>query len=102
MRTVPQKRLSTKELRPFNCGAVEESLRVPWTARKSNQSILKEINPEDSLESAQQSVVSGPEKTPYVQSQFGGHEEIPHVQSKRNPSKMAGTERGHQRADRLK
>ena len=25
-------------------------LRVPWTARKSNQSILKEINPEDSLE----------------------------------------------------
>ena len=25
-------------------------LRVPWTARKSNQSILKEINPEGSLE----------------------------------------------------
>ena len=25
-------------------------LRVPWTARKSNQSILKEINPEYSLE----------------------------------------------------
>ena len=25
-------------------------LRVPWTARKSNQSILKEINPECSLE----------------------------------------------------
>ena len=25
-------------------------LRVPWTARRSNQSILKEINPEDSLE----------------------------------------------------
>ena len=25
-------------------------LRVPWTARKSNQSILKEINPEHSLE----------------------------------------------------
>ena len=24
-------------------------LTVPWTARKSNQSILKEINPEDSL-----------------------------------------------------
>ena len=24
--------------------------RVPWTARKSNQSILKEINPEYSLE----------------------------------------------------
>ena len=26
------------------------TLRVPWTARRSNQSILKEINPEYSLE----------------------------------------------------
>ena len=25
-------------------------LRVPWTERRSNESILKEINPEDSLE----------------------------------------------------
>ena len=31
-------------------GAEEESLGVPWTARRSNQSILKEINPEYSLE----------------------------------------------------
>ena len=29
---------------------VEEDLKVPWTARKSNQSVLKEINPECSLE----------------------------------------------------
>ena len=29
-------------------------------------------------------------------------EEIHHVQGKRNPSKTVGTERGHQRADRLK
>ena len=29
-------------------------------------------------------------------------EEIPHVQGKRNPSKMVGTERRHQRTDRLK
>ena len=28
----------------------EDSLRVPWTARRSNQSILKEISPEYSLE----------------------------------------------------
>ena len=33
----------------LNCGAGED-LRVPWTARRSNQSILKEINPEYSLE----------------------------------------------------
>ena len=25
-------------------------MRVPWTARRSNQLILKEVNPEDSLE----------------------------------------------------
>ena len=31
-------------------GGVEEDSRVPWTARKSNQSILKEISPEYSLE----------------------------------------------------
>ena len=29
---------------------LENALRVPWTARRSNQSILKEINPEYSLE----------------------------------------------------
>ena len=33
----------------LNCG-VGEDLRVPWTARRSNQSILKEINLEYSLE----------------------------------------------------
>ena len=31
-----------------------------------------------------------------------GREELPHVQGKRNPSKAVGTERGHQRADRLR
>ena len=33
----------------LNCGVGEDS-RIPWTARRSNQSILKEINPEYSLE----------------------------------------------------
>ena len=33
----------------LNCG-VGEDLRVPWTARRSNQSILKEITPGISLE----------------------------------------------------
>ena len=32
----------------LNCGVGEE--RVPWTARRSNQSILKEISPGCSLE----------------------------------------------------
>ena len=29
---------------------LEKTLESPWTARRSNQSILKEINPEYSLE----------------------------------------------------
>ena len=33
----------------LNCG-VGRLLRVPWTAKKSNQSILKEVSPEYSLE----------------------------------------------------
>ena len=33
----------------LNCG-VGEDLRVPWTARRSNQSIIKEISPGCSLE----------------------------------------------------
>ena len=40
---------SAEELMLLNCG-VGEDLRVPWTARRSNQSILKEISPECSLE----------------------------------------------------
>jgi len=38
-----------KELMLLNCGVGEDS-GVPWTARRSNQSILKEISPEYSLE----------------------------------------------------
>ena len=41
--------MSTEELMLFNC-CVGEDLRVPWTARRSNHSILKEISPGCSLE----------------------------------------------------
>ena len=37
-------------MRLSNCGAGEDSLRVFWTARRSKQSILKEINLGYSLE----------------------------------------------------
>ena len=43
------KRSSDEEFMLLNCG-VGEDLRVPWTARRVNQSILKEISPECSLE----------------------------------------------------
>ena len=42
------KKTEHEELMLSNCGA-GGVLRVPWTARISNQSILKEINPECSL-----------------------------------------------------
>ena len=41
--------MSTKELMLLNGSAAEDSW-VPWTARKSNKCILKEINPEYLLE----------------------------------------------------
>ena len=43
------RKLSAKELMLSNCGVGEDS-SVPWTARRSNQSILKEISPGCSLE----------------------------------------------------
>ena len=42
------RKLSAEELMFLNCGIGEDS-RVPWTARRSNQSILKEISPGISL-----------------------------------------------------
>ena len=45
----PQSRLRAKELMLLNCG-VGGLLRVPWTVRRSNQSVLKEISPKYSLE----------------------------------------------------
>ena len=42
--------MSTEEWMLLNYGVGTDSLRVPWTARRSNQSILKEISPEYSLE----------------------------------------------------
>ena len=47
------RKLSAKELMLLNCG-VGELLRVPWTAWRSNQSILKEISPGCSSEGAEE------------------------------------------------
>ena len=44
------RRLSVKEQMLLNCDAGEDFLRVPWMARRSNQSIVKEISPEYSVE----------------------------------------------------
>ena len=42
--------LSTEELMLLNCGVGKDSSESSWTARRPNQSILKEINPGYSLE----------------------------------------------------
>ena len=44
------KEVWASEIDAFELGCWRRLLSVPWTARKSNQSILKEINPEHSLE----------------------------------------------------
>ena len=41
---------NAEELMLLNCGVGRRLLRVPWTARRSDQSILKEISPDYSLE----------------------------------------------------
>ena len=43
------KKAEHQKIDTLNCGVGEDS-RVPWTARRSNQSILKEISLEYSLE----------------------------------------------------
>ena len=50
MRVGLWRKLSAEELMLLKCGVGEDSLRVPWTARRSNQSILKDISPGCSLE----------------------------------------------------
>ena len=44
------KKAEYQRIDAFNLWCWRRFLRVPWTARRSKQSILKEINPEYSLE----------------------------------------------------
>ena len=44
------KKAERQKMDAFELWCWRKLLRIPWTARKSNQSILKEINPEYSLE----------------------------------------------------
>ena len=44
------KRAECQRIDAFELWCWRRLLRVPWTARRSNQSILKEISPEYSLE----------------------------------------------------
>ena len=50
MRVGPIKKAEHRRMDAFELWCWRSLLRVPWTAKRSNQSILKEINPENSLE----------------------------------------------------
>ena len=69
----------------LNCA--EEDLRVPWTARISNQSILKEINTEYSLEEL------------LLKLQYFGHlmRKVDSLQTTLILGKIEGKRRGRQR-----
>ena len=44
------KKAESRRIDAFEVRCCRRLLRVPWTAKRSNQSILKEISPEYSLE----------------------------------------------------
>ena len=47
--SLPIKKAERQRISAFDCGVGEDS-RLPWAARRCNQSLLKEINPDYSLE----------------------------------------------------
>ena len=47
------KKAELQRIDAFELWCWRRHLRVPWTARRSNQSILKEISPEHSLDDAE-------------------------------------------------
>ena len=55
-----QRRQNAKELMPSNYMVLGKTPESPWTARRSNQSILREINPEYSLEGLMLKLNEGP------------------------------------------
>ena len=50
VRAGQQKKAECQGINAFELCYWRRLLRIPWTARRSNQSILKEISPEYSLE----------------------------------------------------
>ena len=51
---MPELMMLLKRIDAFELWCWRRLLRAPWTARRSNKSILKEINPEYSLEGLMQ------------------------------------------------
>ena len=64
-------------------------------------SVAKQTNPK-SDETLHRIVILFPKQGAVAVLCWSSREEIPHIQGKRNPSKMVGVVRGHQRADTLK
>ena len=86
------KKAERQRIDAFELWSWRRLLKVPWTARRSNQSILREINPEYSLEEL------------LLKLQYFGH--LMHTDSSLEKSPMLGKiegrrRRGHQRMIQL-
>ena len=86
------KKAECQRIVAFELWCWRRHLKVPWTARRSNQSILREINPEHSLE--------GLTLTLKLMLQYFGH--LKYTDDSLEKSLMLGkiegrTRRGHQR-----
>ena len=66
------KKAESRRIDAFELWCWRRLLRVPWTARRSSQSILKEINPEYSFEGLTDAEAEAPVYGPDVKSQLTG------------------------------
>ena len=69
------KKAECQRIDAFELWCWRRLLRVPWNARRSNQSILKEINPEYSFEGLTDAEAEAPVYGPDVKSQLTGKDD---------------------------
>ena len=73
------KKAEHRRIDAFELWCWRRLLRVPWTTRRSNQSILKEINPEISLEDAEKVMQLVITDQKIMNSQFSSVQSLSHV-----------------------
>ena len=79
------KKAESQRIDAFELWCWRRLLRVPWTARRSNQSFLKEISPEYSLEELM------------LKLQYSGHQRTNSLEKILMLGKIEGGRRGRQR-----
>ena len=84
----------------FQCG--EDQPHIQGLVAAWAQEGLEELSHVEGQEGRQWGDTPSPRQGTMAALCWSSCEEIPHAQGKRNPSKMVGVARGHQRADTLK